>query len=612
MAQGRVTDFFAQKKKAATPAAAKPRGGSAAVTDGRSALCSSRVHQEFVRVIDEAAGLGHGVSVGSKGPVCSPGTPKRSAADEDRGDSAAVCSEKKRRQTRSSRPARAEQRAAGPAARKKLVLPGEPARVLTSNDITALKSRLQKIRQQAEEVTASSASACSTTSSSAARPEDDAPPSSAAASSTDVQTLQLTVAAAKQLAAKVKSRNEVAGAQEDMQPEEVQSKDSVELPAYQRYHTLAQAVAPGLTLPLHYRLLAEMFRSMDNMVAIMYNRSETVTFSKIRQGVQDMMRRRFEESHVGQIKTVFPEAYTLKREKNVPMFSSTIPKNSYQLIVEPVIISGQNEARPVLSASRLLERRRCFNQNLVSIVKQHHKVFLSSLVPPVSVPEDELTRWHPRFNPDTVPAVWTSPLPVVPHTEKLSTAQEVLDKARSLITPKMEKALVGLTMKTEVRDAERADRASPATPATPPAPAAPADQVPISLKGVSQSLLERVRAKEAQKLQAAMTRDPAQEERLLMMSRLGELARILRNVFVAEKKPSLVMELVCNRMVTSYRSALSTGEMEKHVRLLAEVAADWLTIHPIRRDCYLKMNKKVELGAVLEQLKVRLKEEERR
>lgn len=65
------------------------------------------------------------------------------------------------------------------------------------------------------------------------------------------------------------------------------------------------------------------------------------------------------------------------------------------------------------------------------------QAFLSSLVPPMSVPEDKLTRWHPRFNVDTVPAIQCSLLPQPPHTEKLATAQEVLDKARSLITPKV-------------------------------------------------------------------------------------------------------------------------------------------------------------------------------
>lgn len=50
--------------------------------------------------------------------------------------------------------------------------------------------------------------------------------------------------------------------------------------------------------------------------------------------------RRFEESHVGQIKTVFPVAYTFRQEKNIPTFNTSIKKGSYQLTVEPVILSG--------------------------------------------------------------------------------------------------------------------------------------------------------------------------------------------------------------------------------------------------------------------------------
>lgn len=76
---------------------------------------------------------------------------------------------------------------------------------------------------------------------------------------------------------------------------------------------------------------------------------------------------------------------------------------------------------------------------------------------------------------------------------------------------------------------------------------------------MSSFCVSQIRAKEAQKLQAAMTRNPQQEERLAMMSRLKELARILRNVFVAEKKPALIMEVACNRVIASYRSALSQG-----------------------------------------------------
>ena len=45
---------------------------------------------------------------------------------------------------------------------------------------------------------------------------------------------------------------------------------------------------------------------------------------------------------MGQIKTLFPEAYTFRQEKNIPTFNSSIKKGSYQLTVEPVIFSGQD------------------------------------------------------------------------------------------------------------------------------------------------------------------------------------------------------------------------------------------------------------------------------
>ncbi|XP_034755137.1 DNA replication factor Cdt1 [Etheostoma cragini] len=680
MSQARVTDFFSQRKKGITgpvkPAKQRrstvlERGSSGTSTRSTSSknkggfLCSSSVHEEFVRVIDEAVELNVGECVGSiaKDAYSSPRTPKRTSAETEFDLGAALFSAtanhstaKKRRQAEAVKEAKVLEKATTKTrkARKKLVLPqdtpqtavqsvpsegtqqhcapaasvsghnvdshqkfptnsspqsGEASKALCKEGIAAIKSRIQRIKKHAEDLTSAALGKSASTSFSPAGSTANAitplVPKTAPATC-DVKALKFTVAQVKELAAKAQRRKEEREAKESNQSE-TQILDSTEPPAYQRYHNLAQAAPPGLSLPYQYKVLDEMFRSMDTVVAMLYNRCEASTFPKIKQGVQDMMHKRFEESHVGQIRTVFPEAYKFRQEKNIPTFNSNIKKGSYQLTVEPIILSDQNEACPLLSASRLLERRRIFHLNLVSIVKQHHKVFLSMLVPPMSVPEDKLTRWHPKFNVDTVPAILASSLPQPPYTEKLSTAQEVLDRARSLITPKMEKALVSLTLKTEDKAAESNKPTSPQTPAVPQASAA----VPTALKGVSQSLLDRIRAKEAQKVQAAMTRNPTQEERLVMMSRLPELARILRNVFVAEKKPALILELACNRMVASYRSALSTGEMEKHIRLLAEVAADWLTIHPIRKDVYLKLNKNMELNVILDKLSSRIRDEEK-
>lgn len=139
----------------------------------------------------------------------------------------------------------------------------------------------------------------------------------------------------------------------------------------------------------------------------------------------------------------------------------------------------------------------------------------------------------------------------------------------------MEKALSDLALRT-------AKPSSPGSP-SPELPATPPATPPAPLKGVSQDLLERVsvwghwgwgigqpstdwspyptqiRAKEAQKQLAQMTRHPEQEQRLQRLERLPELARVLRSIFVSERKLALTMEVACTRMVDSYHTAMSSG-----------------------------------------------------
>ncbi|NXM15651.1 CDT1 factor, partial [Ploceus nigricollis] len=286
----------------------------------------------------------------------------------------------------------------------------------------------------------------------------------------------------RQLELRVRQRRAASGAG-DTGPAAPEGQTGQKPPAYQRFHTLAQDLPPGLTLPYKFRVLAEMFRSVDTIAGMLFNRAETVTFAKVKQGVQDMMRRQFEEQHLGQIKAVYPSSYRLRQEKNVPTFSSAGKKSEYQLTLEPVL--GEEEkvdGRPHLSASRLLERRREFHRNLVNIVREHHKAFLAALSPPMVVPEEKLTRWHPRFNVDEVPDISPVELPRPPHEDRLSTAQEVLSTARGMLSPKMEKALANLALRTA-----EAGAGEPALSKA-PAPASTSS----ALKGVSQGLLERV------------------------------------------------------------------------------------------------------------------------
>lgn len=56
-----------------------------------------------------------------------------------------------------------------------------------------------------------------------------------------------------------------------------------------------------------------------------------------------------------------------------------------------------------------------------------------------------------------------------------------------------------------------------------------------------------------------MTRDVQQERRIGMLQRLPAMARILRNIFVAEKKQALTMEVACARMADSYDEQMPPG-----------------------------------------------------
>ncbi|KAM9625885.1 DNA replication factor Cdt1 [Morphnus guianensis] len=628
MAQPRLTDFFS-RTKAATGAPVKRDGGRRL----KAALAGPPVHRE----VEEEDGAPVGLSAHPPPLPGSPRTPARGGSPVVRG----LAGRKRSRREMETEPSVGARpgEPSGKSARKRLELhrdaePGQPAaatspsppatarplmppsldlaadpparttrspsrgqdggtqpgtappgttRRLQQEDLAGLRCRLRRVKTLAQLA--------------------QLPPIPAGASA----DLRSRLERVRQLELRIREKKAGSGATPGAQPSgdtgvaAPAAEAGEKAPAYQRFHTLAQDQPPGLMLPYKFKVLAEMFRSVDTIAGMLFNRAETITFAKVKQGVQDMMRKQFEERHVGQIKAVYPTSYRLRQEKNIPTFGNSVKKSDYQLTLEPVL--GEEEkvdGRPHLSASRLLERRKEFNRNLVNIVKQHHKAFLAALSPPMVVPEEKLTRWHPRFKVDEVPDISPAELPRPPQEDRLTTAQEVLSTARGMLTPKMEKALANLALRTAEAGAGEPVVSKAPSPAS----------TSSALKGVSQALLERIRAKEAQKLQALMTRDPQQEERLAMLGRLPAMARILRNVFVAEKKQALTMEVACARMADSYDAQMPPSEMEKHLRLFAELLPDWVGIHAIRTDTYIKLDKGKDLGLVTERLTKAAKEAE--
>ena len=114
------------------------------------------------------------------------------------------------------------------------------------------------------------------------------------------------------------------------------------------------------------------------------------------------------------MKTVYPLAFVFRQEKNIP---GQLEGERYHLTVECAFSRGADPSsmKPKhLYPTILVQRRRVFRRNLNSIVKRHHKEFLSRLDPPLEIPDEEVRHWHPKFRLEAVPEVEAAPLPDPP------------------------------------------------------------------------------------------------------------------------------------------------------------------------------------------------------
>ncbi|KAF7281061.1 chromatin licensing and DNA replication factor double parked isoform X2 [Rhynchophorus ferrugineus] len=354
---------------------------------------------------------------------------------------------------------------------------------------------------------------------------------------------------------------------------------------------LQETTKPGLTLPYKYRILAEIFRSIDTVTQILYNRKEVITFRKLKPAVEEMLKRNFMEKHLAQIKSVYSDAFTYSQEK-LKVFGMGMKSEQWELVIKPNINDSAS-----MTSEHLLERKRQLFNILLDRVKKYHHEFLMKLEVPIDIPKNKVTRWHPEFDIERVPDIDLAEIPQPPLEEKMTSGKEVLEKARVLFNcnTRMETALQKLKAAKESQ-----------TPVLIPEPTR---ALPESvLKGLPKALLEKVRQKQAAKALVSMTRSADKEKEIQMYSRLPEIARLTRNLFVSEKKSVLLLEVVVDKLGNCYRENLTKTELEDHLKLIAKEAPSWLVFHNVRGSVYIKINKNADLSLVTNKLEILCKQ----
>lgn len=398
-----------------------------------------------------------------------------------------------------------------------------------------------------------------------------------------------------------------------LKPGEAPLHSPMKTPAFQKFQSLAEIGKPTLQLPYKHRVLLEIFKAVDTVGAMYFNRKEKITFKKLKPAVQRMLRKNFYEKHLAQIVKLFPTAFNLHQEK-MRNFGSTSKTDYYQLVIIPNTL--YNETKPTdstlkycsMSPQMLIERAQKFQNFLLEKVHDEHEKFLATLETPMNVTRRVLKRWHPEFDLEACPEIEEGALPQAPHVEKYSSAQDVLSAARNLFncsTP-MERALERLeAKKTEQRLNEKNQEMNVKTEpsATPQTPTIEkSNKTDALLKGVPKSILEKIRLKQAAKALDTMMRNPVHEKEIAIYKRLPDLARHVRNVYVTEKKGVLLMEIVLKKIQNSYRGGLNIKETEEHLRLISKEVPNWLTFCEIRKEMYIRMARDIELATITSKL----------
>lgn len=360
------------------------------------------------------------------------------------------------------------------------------------------------------------------------------------------------------------------------------TKNAVALPSTSKKDSLLTPVKSSLSLPYKYRSLAELFRSIDTVCQILYNRKEIITFRKLKPAVEEMLKRNLTEKHLGQIKTLFGDAYEFSQAK-LKVFGSGTKQEQWELVVKPKV------EEDTITSDTLLERRRKLYNILIEKLKDYHAEFLQTLEPPIDIPKEKITRWHPEFDIERVPDVETAKLPQPPDEIKLTSGKEVLEKAKQLFNcnTRMEEALARLEKRKA--GSTQTEEEKPLQPQS-------------VLKGIPKALLEKVRQKQAAKTLMSLTRSEDKEKEIQTYERLPELARVTRNIFVAEKKGVLLLSTLIDKLENSFRSFLTRNEMQRHLEIIAKEAPGWLIFHEIRNSTYVKVSKNADVSLVLDRL----------
>lgn len=409
-----------------------------------------------------------------------------------------------------------------------------------------------------------------------------------------------------------------------------------EIPAYLKYKDLATDefdITTTLTLPKSYSLLLDSYKGSDTIVKFLFNRNELCTFLKLKTGIQNITKHNFTLKHLGQIKTVYPQAYIFKQEKLFVDF-----KNDFHLIISPnleEIDVNPETGQRLFTPHVLLKRLAKFKTSLFKIVKKYHQEFLES-IGIKDVPFEKLRRWHQKFDLENLKEVEEAELPKPPIDDsiKCKTGQELLSIAKDIYSSRIKEAIsktipneetISLEITTETGEKKTTERSklvvatqsqakssisitkSVVSFETSSSDAQVLDKLKEKKESNYNALLEKIRNKEKLKALESMVLNTDKDKKLAKLKNCKEAVRFLAFYFQSEKKSTLEFDKIAKKMSENLKGCSSELECRELLNEMASTSdtflieneKKWLNMIKVRNVMYIQMDKSFTMNNLL-------------
>jgi len=353
------------------------------------------------------------------------------------------------------------------------------------------------------------------------------------------------------------------------------------IPAFVRYQELAQP-DKFLPLPNRYKALTEIFRSVDVIVSMKFNRKEMIRVPDLKPAVQNITRKNFSEFYLRQIRCVFPKAYRYIWEKmNDRLGRHT---GDYVLHMAPDHgIKGTAASGGGMSPLVKVERLKMFSNALLNIVHDYHRDFLAS-IGISGIQDSQVTKWHKDFSLETVPDIEEEPLPPKPEVETIGrSAKDMLTKLAG-VNERLEASLKNIKQAAVSGEADGVKKEGGEGCGPPPA-------IRKELRGLPPHLIQKILANEKAKQIKEMTQSSDDRKDLEALEDLLTLAPVIINCHRAHKKGAAVPMDVLAQVTADSCGRKSKQAMLPLIRLFLTSVPECMELKTIERVQYVKLKK---------------------